>query len=134
MAVKDAGRSVGGKANPASPFSPSIVAGGRQFLQGMTGWDEQGYPPGDVKAQTRMAIEKIEATLAATGLDLGDLVDSRVYLSDIRYFADMNEIYREMIPSPRPTRTTVEAVLMGASPDALVEIMVVADAASATTR
>ena len=134
VAVKDAGRSVGGKANPASPFSPSIVAGGRQFLQGMTGWDEQGYPPGDVKAQTRMAIEKIEATLAATGLDLGDLVDSRVYLSDIRYFADMNEIYREMIPSPRPTRTTVEAVLMGASPDALVEIMVVADAASATTR
>ena len=132
VAVKDAGRRIAGNANPASPFSPSIVAGGRQFLQGMTGWDESGYPPGDVKAQTRMTIEKIEATLAAAGLGLEDIVDSAVYLSDIRYFAAMNEVYRELIPAPRPSRTTVEAVLMG--PEALVEIMVVADAGGATSR
>ena len=55
VAVKDAGRQIAGDANPASPYSPSVVAGGRQFLQGMTGWDESGYPAGDIKAQTRLA-------------------------------------------------------------------------------
>lgn len=132
VAVKDAGRQIAGDANPASPYSPSIVAGGRQFLQGMTGWDESGYPAGNIKAQTRMAIERIEVTLAAAGLGLDDIVNSNVYLSDLRYFADMSEVYRDLIPSPRPARTTVEAVLM--DPDALVEIMVVADAEARSSR
>ena len=38
----------------------------------------------------------------------------------------MNEVYRELVPSPRPSRTIIGTALM--SPDALVEIMMVADA------
>ena len=84
------------------------------------------YAPGDVKAQTRQAIERLKTTLAAAGLGLEDVVESIVYLTDIRHFSAMNEVYRELIPSPRPSRTTVGSVLM--SPDALVEIMMIADA------
>ena len=37
----------------------------------------------------------------------------------------MNDIYREIVPGPRPARTTVGTALM--SPDALVEIMMIAN-------
>lgn len=125
VAVRDSSRRVAGEAGPTSPLSPSIVAGNRQFLSGMTGRGPSGYAPGDVKAQTRQAIERLKTTLAANGLTLEDVVDSTVFLTDIRHFSAMNEVYRELIPSPRPTRTTVGTPLM--SPDALVEIMMVAD-------
>jgi enamine deaminase RidA (YjgF/YER057c/UK114 family) len=92
----------------------------------MTGRDDDGYPPGDVKAQTRLCIARLKATLAAAGLTLDDVVEATVYLTDVRHFADMNEIYRELVPQPRPSRTTIGTALM--SPDALVEIMFIADA------
>ena len=99
-------------------------------MRGYTGWNDQGYPPGDVVAQTRLTIEKIQATLAAAGLGLEDVVESFVYISDSRYFTQMSNTYRDLMPMPRPARTTVEAVLV--VPAGLVEIMVVADAEDAS--
>jgi reactive intermediate/imine deaminase len=127
VAVRDSGRRIAGQSSSTSPLSPSVVAGGRQFLSVMTGRGATGYAPGDVKAQTRQAIERLKATLAEAGLTLNDVVESTVFLTDIRHFSDMNEVYRELIPLPRPSRTTVGTALM--SPDALVEIMMVADSA-----
>lgn len=60
-----------------------------------------------------------------TGLGLDDVVESTVFLTDIRRFSAMNEVYRELVPQPRPARTTVGTALM--SPDTLVEVMMVAD-------
>jgi 2-iminobutanoate/2-iminopropanoate deaminase len=48
-----------------------------------------------------------------------------VYVSDIRFYNDMNEVYREMMPSPPPARATVGAQLV--SPEALVEIVMLAE-------
>ena len=43
-----------------------------------------------------------------------------VSLADLRLFDDMNTVYRELMPEPRPARSTVEARLARA--DILVEI------------
>lgn len=123
VAVKDR---AAGNTPAGSLIAPSVAAGGRRYLAGMTGRGPDGYAPGDVKAQTRQAIARLKATLEAAGLGLEDVVESTVFLTDIRHFAAMNEIYRELVPGPRPARTTVGTALM--SPDALVEIMMIADA------
>lgn len=47
---------------------------------------------------------------------------STVYLSDIKNFAPMNEVYKEMMPQPFPARTTLGAQLR----NILVEIDVIA--------
>ena len=78
VAVRNWDREIAGDTGSASPLSPSVVAGRRQFLSGMTGRGPSGYAPGDVKAQTRQAIERLKATLAAAGLTLDDVVESTV--------------------------------------------------------
>ena len=50
--------------------------------------------PRAVKAQTRQAVARLEAA----GLGLEDVVESTVFLTDIRHFGAMNEIYREFVP------------------------------------
>jgi 2-iminobutanoate/2-iminopropanoate deaminase len=109
---------------PAStlPFSAGIRANGFVFTAGQVGTDPgTGQVAGpDVASQTRQCIANVQAVLEAGGSSLAKLVKTTVFLADMRTFEEMNTVYRELIPEPRPGRSTVEARL--ARPDILVEI------------
>src|SRR5215469_3544183 len=109
-------------AAPNLPFSAGIRANGFVFTAGQVGTDPRtGELAGaDVRSQTRQTIANLRAVLEAGGSSLDKLVKTTVFLADLRTFDAMNEVYRELIPEPRPGRSTVEARL--ARPDLLVEI------------
>jgi 2-iminobutanoate/2-iminopropanoate deaminase len=110
------------------PFSAAIKANGFIFASGQVGTDprtgELVSDPPDVAGQTRQTIANIRAVLEAGGSSLDRLVKATVFLADMRLFDAMNAVYRELIPEPRPGRSTVEARL--ARPEILVEIEVIA--------
>ena len=108
--------------SPSLPFSAGIKANGFIFTAGQVGTDPRtGKAAGpDVASQTRQAIANLRAVLEAGGSSLARLVKTTVFLSDMRVFEEMNSVYRELIPEPRPGRSTVEARL--ARPELLVEI------------
>jgi reactive intermediate/imine deaminase len=108
--------------SPALPFSAGIKANGFVFTAGQVGTDPRtGQLAGpDVGAQTRQAIDNLRAILEAGGSSLDRLVKTTVFLADMGTFEAMNAVYRELIPEPRPGRSTIEARL--ARPDLLVEI------------
>jgi 2-iminobutanoate/2-iminopropanoate deaminase len=107
---------------PNLPFSAGIKANGFIFTAGQVGTDPRtGQVAGpDVASQTRQTIANLRAVLEAGGSSLDRLVKTTVFLADLRTFEDMNAVYRELIPEPRPGRSTVEARL--ARPEILVEI------------
>jgi 2-iminobutanoate/2-iminopropanoate deaminase len=107
---------------PSLPFSAGIKANGFLFTAGQVGTEPRtGQAAGpDVASQTRQAIANLQAILEAGGSSLAQLVKTTVFLSDMRLFDEMNAVYRELIPEPRPGRSTVEARL--ARPELLVEI------------
>ncbi|MBV9173906.1 MAG: RidA family protein [Chloroflexi bacterium] len=111
---------------PSLPFSAGIRANGFVFTAGQVGTDPRtGQVAGpDVASQTRQAIANVKAILEAGGSSLERLVKTTVFLADMRTFEDMNAVYRELIPEPRPGRSTIEARL--ARPELLVEIEAVA--------
>jgi len=108
--------------SPSLPFSAGIRASGFIFTAGQVGTNPRtGQLAGpDVASQTRQTIDNLRAVLEAGGSSLDKLVKTTVFLADMRTFDDMNAVYRELIPEPRPGRSTVEARL--ARPDLLVEI------------
>ncbi len=110
-------------AEPRKILSPAIQVGDRLFLSGMVGRGPDGYPPG-VSEQTEIVLERLAATLKAAGMSFRDVRDATVFLSDIRYYAAMNEVYARVVGSPPPARATVGLQLM--SPSALVEIQMTA--------
>jgi reactive intermediate/imine deaminase len=107
---------------PSLPFSAGIRANGFIFTAGQVGTDPgTGQVAGpDVASQTRQTIANLRAVLEAGGSSLDRLVKTTVFLADLRLFDEMNAVYRELIPEPRPGRSTVEARL--ARPEILVEI------------
>ena len=108
---------------PAGPYSQGIVAGDFIFVAGQRPVDPQtGYIPEDIQGQTRQVIKNIENILAEHGATLADVVRSGAYLSDLKNFNAMNEVYSQMFPEPYPARTCIGTSLRGI----LVEIDVIA--------
>jgi reactive intermediate/imine deaminase len=95
---------------PAGAYSQAIRSGNLLFLSGQAAFDSTGARVGETVAeQTRQALENLDAVARAAGGSLQDAVRVGVYLSDLRSFAEMNEVYRVFFAEPYPARTTIQS-------------------------
>ncbi|HWZ83513.1 MAG TPA: RidA family protein [Terriglobales bacterium] len=95
------------------PFSDGMVAGNTLYVAGQEGTDDQGkLAPGGIAAEAKAALDNIDKVLKAAGFGRKDIVSVTVYLADIREFGDMNKVYREFMPDPKPARATIQAVAL----------------------
>ena len=102
-------------------MSQAVAYGSTVYLAGQVG----DTPTADVGQQTREILRKIDELLAAAGTDNSKLLSATIWLSDMRYFNDMNAVWDAWVsPGNTPARATVEAKL--AAPQYTVEIMVTA--------
>lgn len=78
-----------------------------------------------IKEQTATMLEKVDALLEQAGSDRKHMLSATVYIKDMKYFAEMNEVWDAWVPeSYAPARACVEAKM--ARDALLVEISVVA--------
>jgi len=79
----------------------------------------------DIKGQTTTTLEKVEELLADVGSDKSKLLSVTIYLSDMSFFEQMNEVWDAwVLPGHPPARACVEAKM--ARPELLVEMSVIA--------
>ena len=108
------------------PYSSAVWMGDVLYLSGQTPIDPatNKLVDGDVATQTSRAFDNLEAVLADAGLGMDDVVKCNVYLTTMKNFAAMNEVYATRFSAPYPARTTVAVaeLPLGAS----VEIELVA--------
>jgi len=116
-----------GVAAPRGPYSPAVRAGGFIYVSGQVPIDPLTNETirGDVKLETRQVLSNIERILDGCGASVNDVVKCTVFLTDVKDFAAMNEIYSEFFGAAKPARTTV-AVAALPLPGAKVEIDAVA--------
>ncbi len=91
------------------PYSQAIVSGDLIFCAGQVGLDPKTgeLVSGDIREQTRRALDNLAAVLAAAGSGLDRVTKTTVFLSDLAEFGAMNEVYAERFGAHRPARSTV---------------------------
>jgi enamine deaminase RidA (YjgF/YER057c/UK114 family) len=76
---------------------------------------------GDIGAQTREALRRIEVALNQAGAVLSDVVRTRIYVTDISRWREVATVHSEVFGDIRPAATMVEVAALIA-PELLVEI------------
>ncbi|MFQ5961074.1 MAG: RidA family protein [Candidatus Methylomirabilales bacterium] len=101
-------------------ISRAVVRGDTVYLCGVT-----PDPAGDIKAQTKQVLDRIDRLLQTAGTDKSKLLTAQVWLSDMRLFEAHNAVWNAWVdPKNPPVRACVQADLW--RPNMFVEIMVTA--------
>jgi 2-iminobutanoate/2-iminopropanoate deaminase len=109
----------------ALPFNDGVLVGNTLYIAGTEGVDDSGkLKPGGIAAETGTTLDNMGKVLKAAGFEWADVVAVTVYLADLRDYAEMNKVYRSILPDPKPARATVQVA--GLVNNARVEISAVA--------
>ena len=104
----------------ATRMSQLVIHGDTVYLAGQVGSSADSAAD-----QTREILGKIDTLLAEAGTDKTNLLQAIIWLSDMRYFEEMNAVWDAWVPQGHaPARACGEAVL--ARPTLDVEITITA--------
>ncbi len=91
------------------PLSPAVQVGNMLFLSGQVPTTPDGSIPAGIGPQTQLVLEKLGALAEKAGFGFGDFVKTTVFLSDMKHFNDMNEVYGRFFPNDPPARSCIRA-------------------------
>ncbi len=119
IATKNAPAAIG-------PYSQATQVNGMLFISGQLPIDPATgkFVEGGATEQAHQCLKNVKAILDEAGYTFQDVVKTTVFLSDMEYFAPMNEVYKEYYATECPARSAfaVKTLPMGA----LVEIETIA--------
>ncbi len=91
-----------------SAATKTVYCSGQIPLDPVTGQMVEG----DVAAQTERVMQNLKAVLAASGLELSNVVRCGIFLTDLSDFAQVNEVYARYFTSEPPARSTVQVAAL----------------------
>ena len=90
-------------------MSQAVVHGATVYTAGQVA---MGAPGGTIAEQTADILSRIDDLLAKAGSDKSKLISATIWLTDMRDFAEMNEVWDAWVsPGNTPGRACVEARL-----------------------
>jgi len=110
----------------ASLISPAILVNGTLYISGQLPMNpETGQFEGATMAeQAEREIKNIEILLKRAGMDLTNVVQATVYITDFNEFAEFNTVFKKYFPENPPTRATVQVSKLAR--EAKIEISAIA--------
>lgn len=96
-------------APPGGHYSHACVGAGLVFISGQLPITPDGVRLGDAsfEAQTRQVLANVEAALLASGSNIQQLLQVRVYVDDIANWPLFNTLYAAWAGAAKPARAVV---------------------------
>lgn len=106
-------------------YCRAVRIGNTIEVAGTTAVDENGVTVGigDMYAQTRFILQKIEKALQQAGAAMTDVVRTRMFVTDINRWQEAGEAHGEFFKHIKPAATMVEVSAL-INPELLIEIEV----------
>jgi len=110
---------------PVGTYNQGIIAEGGRFLfsAGQIAIDPSTNEvvKGDIRTQTRLVLKNLEQVLRASGTDMNNMVKVTVFMTDLQYFAIVNEVFQEFFPVDPPARSAIQVSALPKGVDIEIE-------------
>ncbi|HPG10835.1 MAG TPA: RidA family protein [Chitinophagaceae bacterium] len=99
---------------PIGPYNQAVLTGNMLFISGQICIDPAtgDLKNSNLKEETNQVMKNLEAVLAQAGFDFSNVIKSTIFLTDMKRFAEVNEVYGSFFESEFPARETVEVAAL----------------------
>jgi len=90
-------------------YTPGIISNGMLYISGQLSInpDTRNVPEGGMEEHAKLALENVDRVLKEAGLSRNDIVQCRVYVSDIDQWDIVNQVYAKFFGEHKPVRAVV---------------------------
>ena len=90
-------------------YTPGIISNGLLFISGQLSIDPdtRKVAEGGIEEHTKLALSNLDRVLKEAGAERSDVVQCRIYVSDIDDWDKVNVIYAEFFGEHKPARIVV---------------------------
>ena len=104
------------------PYSDAVEANGLLFVSGQIGRLNGQLVTDSFEAEAHQVMKNIEQILKKRGLTCNELVNVTIYLTDMRNYAKVNDVYRTYFTGQKPLPARVCVAVKELPLNATVEI------------
>jgi len=109
----------------AGPYSQALKVNGFIFCSGQIGIDPNTSElVKGIEKQTLQTLKNLKEVVKTSGSDFNHVLKTTIYLSDMKNYSLVNQIYGEFFKDHKPARVTVEVSRL--PKDCLIEIDAIA--------
>jgi 2-iminobutanoate/2-iminopropanoate deaminase len=110
---------------PVGPYSQAVQYGNLLFCSGQISIHPQTNEVvlGPVKDQAELVMKNIEGVLTAAGITWKNVIKSTIFLTDMKDFPVVNEVYGRYFPENPPARSTIQVAGLPKGVQVEVEIL-----------
>lgn len=112
-------------ASSSGPYSHAVDAGDYVFFSGQTAKNASDAPDmtGDIAGQTHQCFTNLLNVMEQADMTPDDVVKVNVYLTTMKNFTAMNEVYETYFKAPYPARTCVAVLELPLEAEVEIEII-----------
>lgn len=105
------------------PYSQAMIAGDLVFVSGQLPIDPSTgeFVAGGIEEHTHQCLKNIQAIAESAGTNLDKAVKMSIYLSDIKSFDAVNQVYMQYFPNNFPARLALQVAALPKNADIEIE-------------
>ncbi|WP_143308270.1 RidA family protein [Chitinophaga vietnamensis] len=111
---------------PIGPYNQAVKAGNTLFVSGQIPLDPATgeLVTTGIVDETQLVMKNLQAVLTAAGMGFSDVVKTTIFITDMKTFPQVNEVYGSYFTGNYPARETVQVAALPKGVN--VEISVIA--------
>ena len=111
---------------PIGPYSQAIKTNGTVYVSGQISLKADGtFDTTSIENETTQILNNINAILGSAGASMSSVSKATIYLTDLKNFDKVNEVYKTFFTFNPPARETIQVKALPKG--AHIEISVIAD-------
>ena len=95
---------------PIAPYNQAILINGTLYISGQICIDPSSgsLKNKDIQEETHQSMQNLKAILTEAGMSFDNVVKTTIFITDMKQFSEINEIYGKYFSGDFPARETVQ--------------------------